>query len=156
LLPALERELLSSSITAFGKERPMTNYACKACIDLSDLPRDLQRAALIAVAAVVCACSSMPPPTEQMNAARAAVAQAQPVAAAEGVPEFGIAQAKLAGAEHEMQRGDNVAARVLAEQAEVDARYAWALAENARLQRTTAELDRSAQRMREELERSAK
>jgi hypothetical protein len=98
----------------------------------------------------------MPPPTEQITAARAALAQAQPVAAAETVPELGIAQAKLAGAEHEMQRGNHVAARVLAEQAEVDARYAWAVAENARLQRTTAELDRSTREMRQELERSAK
>jgi hypothetical protein len=134
----------------------MTNYACKACIDLSDLPRDFRRTALIAVSAALAACSSMPPPTEQMEAARAAVTHAHPVAAAERVPEFGIAQAKLARAEQELQRGDNVAARVLAEQAEVDARYAWTLAENARLQRTTAELDRSSKRMREELERSAK
>jgi hypothetical protein len=98
----------------------------------------------------------MPPPTEQMTAARAAVSQAQPVAAAENIPEFGIAQAKLATAEHELQRGDNMAARVLAEQAEVDATYAWTAAENARLQRARAELDRSAKQMREELERKAK
>jgi hypothetical protein len=134
----------------------VAHFACKACFDLSDLPRGLQRAALIAVAAALAACSSMPPPTEQMDAARAAVAHAQPVAASEGVPEFGIAQAKLARAEQELQRGDNMAARVLAEQAEVDARYAWTLAESTRLQRTTAELERSSKRMREEFERSAK
>jgi Domain of unknown function (DUF4398) len=130
----------------------MIHYACKACID----PSYLQRAALVAATAAMTACSSMPPPTEQMDAARAAVAHAQPVAAAEAVPELGVAQAKLARAEQELQRGDNVAARILAEQAEVDARYAWTVAENARLQRTTAELERGTKRMREELERSAK
>jgi Domain of unknown function (DUF4398) len=130
----------------------VTDKTSKACIDIFDL----QRAALIAVTAALAACSSLPPPTEQMDAARAAVAHAQPVAAAEGVPELGMAQAKLARAEQELQRGDNVAARVLAEQAEVDARYAWTLAENARLQRTTAEFDRSSKQMRQELERSAK
>lgn len=130
----------------------MTDKTSKACIDIFDL----QRAALIAVTAALSACSSLPPPTEQMDAARAAVAHAQPVAAAERVPELGMAQAKLARAEQELQRGDNVAARVLAEQAEVDARYAWTLAENARLQRTTAEFDRSSAQMRQELERSAK
>jgi len=130
----------------------VTDKTSKACIDIFDL----QRAALIAVTAALSACSSLPPPTEQMDAARAAVAHAQPVAAAERVPELGMAQAKLARAEQELQRGDNVAARVLAEQAEVDARYAWTLAENARLQRTTAEFDRSSAQMRQELERSAK
>jgi hypothetical protein len=151
----MERELLGSRYS-FRQGAPMTNYACKACIDLADLPRGFQRAVLTALAAALPACSSMPAPTEQLTAARAAVAHAQPVAAAENVPEFGIAQAKLAGAEHEMQRGDNVAARILAEQAEVDATYAWTAAENARLQRTSAELERSAQRMREDLERNAK
>ena len=130
----------------------MTDTTSKACIDIFDL----QRAALIAVTAALAACSSLPPPTEQMDAARAAVAHAQPVAAAEGVSELGMAQAKLARAEQELQRGDNVAARVLAEQAEVDARYAWTVAENARLQRTAAEFDRSSKQMRQELERSAK
>jgi hypothetical protein len=134
----------------------VTDKTSKACIDIFDLQRDLPRAALIAATAALAACSSLPPPTEQMDAARAAVAHAQPVAAAEGVPELGMAQAKLARAEQELQRGDNVAARVLAEQAEVDARYAWTLAENARLQRTTAEFDRSSKQMRQELERSAK
>lgn len=112
-------------------------HACKACIPLPLL----QRKALLALAAALCACSSIPEPAEQLHAARAAVSQAQPVAVHEGAPELKTAQAKLAAAEAAAGRGDYVAARVLAEQAEVDARYAWTLAESARMQRTAAEID---------------
>jgi hypothetical protein len=111
--------------------------ACKAC---TGLPL-LQRKAAVALAALLCACSSIPEPVEQLHAARAAVSQAQPVAVGEGAPELKIAQAKLAAAEEAAGRGDHVAARILAEQAEVDARYAWTLAESARMQRTAAGLE---------------
>ena len=130
----------------------MTSYACKACIDLSDL----QRAAAIALALALAACSSTPPPKEQIQAARAAVSQAQPVAVRDGVAELTAAQIKLARAEQDMERGDNAQARMLAEQAEVDARYAWTIAENARLQRAAAEASQSAKQLRDELERRAK
>lgn len=130
----------------------MFNYACKACIDLSDL----QRAPAIALAVALAACSSTPPPKEQIQAARAAVSQAQPVAVREGVAELTAAQIKLARAEQDMERGDNAQARMLAEQAEVDARYAWTIAENARVQRAAAEANQSAKQLREELERRGK
>jgi len=102
----------------------------------------LQRAVPAALAAALAACASTPPPEEQLDAARAAVIQAQPVAVRDGAPELETAQSKLAGAEQAMQRGNYVDARILAEQAQVDARYAWTLAENARLQRAAAELRR--------------
>jgi hypothetical protein len=92
----------------------------------------------IALAAALAACSSTPRPSEQVSAARAAVSQAQPVAVRDGAPELKTAQAKLMRAEELMQRGEYTDARILAEQAEVDARYAWTLAENARLQRAAA------------------
>jgi hypothetical protein len=126
--------------------------ACKACTGLSDL----QRAAVTALAAALAACSSTPPPTEQVEAARAAVSQAAPVAVRDGAPELKAAQAKLARAEQEVQRGDYTNARILAEQAQVDAKYAWTLAENARLQRAAVEVGESVKVLREELDRRGK
>jgi type IV pilus biogenesis protein CpaD/CtpE len=108
----------------------MSNHAGKACTRLPVL----QQAIAVALATALAACASTSPPNEQIATARAAVSQAQPVAVREGGPELGIAQAKLERAEEAMQRGDYVSARILAEQAEVDARYAWTLAENARMQ----------------------
>jgi chromosome segregation ATPase len=130
----------------------MSRHACKACIHLSVL----QRTAALGLAAALAACSSTPQPTEQLDAARAAVSQAQPVAVRDGGPELKTAQAKLARAEDAMQRGDYVDARIFAEQAEVDARYAWTLAENARLQRAAAEVDQSVKVLRGELDRRTK
>jgi pectin methylesterase-like acyl-CoA thioesterase len=131
----------------------MSNLTCKACIELSDLQRG---AAALALAAVLTACSSTPPPKEQLEAARAAVSQAQPVAVRDGAAELTAAQIKLSRAQQEMERGEYASARMLAEQAEVDARYAWTLAENARVQRAAVEANQSAKQLRDELERSGK
>ena len=130
----------------------MSPHACKACTHRSVL----QWLGAAAVAASLAACSSIPRPVEQVEAARAALGQAQPVAVAEGAPQLKLAQAKLERAERAMQGGDHVSARILAEQAEVDARYAWTLAESARLQRAAAGIDRSVQSLRDELERRTK
>jgi hypothetical protein len=127
----------------------MSPLVCKACTRLSVL----QWAAAAALAASLAACSSIPRPVEQVETARAALARAQPVAVSEGAPQLQLAQAKLAGAERVMQGGDYVSARILAEQAEVDARYAWTLAENARLQRAAADVERNVQALRAELDR---
>lgn len=127
----------------------MTYDACKACIDSSVL----HHTAAMALAAMLAACSSIPRPTEQVEAARAAVSQAQPVVTRDGAPELRAAQEKLARAEDAMQRGNYTDARVFAEQAEVDARYAWALAESARQQRAAAEVDQSVRVLREQLDR---
>lgn len=110
----------------------------------------LQLAAALALAG----CASMPPPTEQLAAARTMVSQAQPVAVGDGAAELGTARMKLARAEDSMQRGDYVTARAYAEEAEVDAKYAWTLAENARMQRAAAEVDQGLRRLRQELDRS--
>lgn len=109
-----------------------------------------------AVAVGLVACASTPPPVAQLAAAQASVANARPVATTDAPAELHTAQTKLVGAEDAMQRGDYRRARLLAEQAEVDARYAWTLAENARMQRAARELDQGNRTLREELERSAK
>jgi chromosome segregation ATPase len=112
--------------------------------------KGLAAAALIAGLA---ACASMPPPHQQMGAARAMVAQAHTVAAQDAPLELSTAQTKLARAEEAMKRADYVNARILAEQAEVDAKYAWTLAENARAQRASAEVNQGINALRQELER---
>jgi hypothetical protein len=130
----------------------MADYVCKACMHLSVL----QPAAVVVLAGALAACGGIPQPTEQVQLARAAVSQAQPIAVSDGAPELKTAQAKLAAAERAMQGGDYVSARVLAEQAEVDAKYAWTLAEGARMQRAAAEVDQSVKLLRDELERRVK
>jgi hypothetical protein len=122
----------------------MPHDACKPFTDNPLLQRTAAVAA-IALAAFAAACSSIPQPTEQVDAARAAVAQAQPVATHDGAAELQVARAKLALAEDAMRQGDYVNARVLAEQAEVDARYAWTIAEAARMQRAASGRDRRTQ-----------
>jgi hypothetical protein len=85
--------------------------------------------------AVLAACATTDPPESEMAAARAMVAQARPVAEAEAPQELAAAQGKLARAELAMQRGHYGHAKLLAQQAEADAKLAWSSAENARVQR---------------------
>lgn len=99
------------------------------------------------------ACASMPPPNAQLAAARTMVSQAQSAAEGEAPGELHSARAKLAQAEAAMRRKDYVDARIYAEQAEVDAKYAWTLAENARAQRALAEVSRSIDVLQQELQR---
>ncbi len=115
----------------------------------------LKLASVAALTAGLGACAT-PPPTEQVAAARAMVSQAQPVAVSDGALELHTARTKLAQAEAAMQRRDYLNARIFAEQAEVDAKYAWTVAENARAQRAAAEVDRSIRTLREELERGSR
>jgi hypothetical protein len=127
----------------------MPYAACKACTDLSDL----QRVTALVLALALAACSSMPRPTEQIDAARAAVSKAEPVVSQEGAMELRVAQYKLALSQQEAERGDHANARIYAEQAQVDADYARAIADNARVQRAAADANQSVRRLQEELDR---
>ena len=112
----------------------MPYMACKGCTDRSDLQRSFRLAlGLGALALGLGACSSMPRPDPQIDAARAAVSKAQPVVLQDGSMELRVAQYKLARAEQDAERGDYTNARIYAEQAQVDADYARAIAENARV-----------------------
>ena len=86
----------------------------------------------LALLALLAACASEPPPTAELAAVRAAVEHAAPLVAQYAPNELAAAQAKLKRAEGALARGDHVRARRLAEEAEVDARLAWALSENER------------------------
>jgi len=115
--------------------------ACKACKRLTVLQRLIQPVLAVLVALTLSGCASTPPPLEQLAAARAMVVQAQSVAAAEGAPELKSAQVKLAQAEGAMQRFEYRDARIFAEQAEVDARYAWTAGESARMRQAANQID---------------
>ena len=84
------------------------------------------------------ACATTDPPETEMAQARAMLSQARPVAQQDAPGELSAAQAKLERAERAMQRGHYEHARLLAEQAEADARLAWVSSENVRVQRALA------------------
>lgn len=84
-------------------------------------------------AVVLAGCATEPPPTAEVASARAAVGQAGDAVAQYAPRELAAAQTKLKLAEDAMGHGDNLRARRLAEEAEVDARLAWAMSENERL-----------------------
>jgi hypothetical protein len=87
------------------------------------------------VVAALAACATTDPPERELAAARAMVAQARSVAESDAPIELASAHGKLARAETAMQRGHYEHARLLAEQAEVDAKVAWTVAEDVRMQR---------------------
>ena len=81
---------------------------------------------------VLAACAATGAPDAQLAAARSAVQQSAPVAMEYAAPEWTAAREKLAHAERAYAGRDWHTARDLAEEAEVDARYAQALAERER------------------------
>lgn len=102
------------------------------------------------------ACASVPPPTEQLAIARTTVSQAQAATATQHAPvELRAAQSKLDRAQAAMQREQYLEAKRLAEQAEVDAKFAWAKAETAKAQMAVAELEEGIRVLHQELQRRA-
>jgi hypothetical protein len=86
----------------------------------------------IALTFVLALAGCVASPTVDMTAAQVALDQAQPLASHYAAPELAAAKAKLARAEQALALDEPSRARRLAEEAEVDARVAWALAENER------------------------
>lgn len=112
------------------------------------------RAALAALAVAplaLAACSSVPPPREQMAVSRAAVDRASGPAAAEAPGEMAAARDKMARANRAMADKDYVLARQLAEQAEADATLAEARARAKRSDVALNELRESIRALRAEL-----
>ncbi len=85
------------------------------------------------------ACATTEPPVSEMTAAREMVAQARAIAAQDAPNDLATAQSKLAHAEAAMQRGHYEHARLLAQQAEADAKLAWTNAEKLQAQRALRE-----------------
>lgn len=73
-------------------------------------------------------CSSAPVPTEQLNVTDQAIAQAQAVIGGEDAQPLQGARQKAGQARAALANGDNKAARLAAEQAELDARWVEAQA----------------------------
>jgi len=89
------------------------------------------------------ACAMTEPPVSEMSAAREMVAQARAIAAQDAPQDLAAAQSKLAHAEAAMQREHYEHARLLAREAEADAKLAWTNAEKLQAQRALRE-ERSA------------
>jgi hypothetical protein len=100
------------------------------------------------------ACGSIPPPRAELSAAEVAVQGAVEADAAQYAPtHLTLAQDKLTRARAAMDAREFVAARRLAEQAEVDAQLAEATARSALAQAHAAELRETIRLLREEIER---
>ncbi|MDM8347880.1 DUF4398 domain-containing protein [Pseudomonas sp. sp1636] len=96
-------------------------------------------------------CASDPAPTEQLRLTEQALAQAKAVGADEQVAELGMAEDKLLQAQSAMRREAFKEARVLAEQAELDARLAEARVLTQKSQDQLNELNNRINRLRKQL-----
>lgn len=110
-----------------------------------------------AVAAVfVAGCASIPAPTEQIAVSKAAVDSATSAGGNEFAPvQLQSALEKLNAAERAMAEEENLKARQLAEQAEVDARLAAATARAAKAQKAASELREGNRVLHQEIDRKA-
>lgn len=114
--------------------------------------------ALSAVAALIVAgCASTSAPTEQMVVSKTAVSNASAAGANEFAPiQYKSAMDKMAGAEQAMAAKDYERAQQLAEQAEVDAKLAAAMARSAKAQKAADALQENIRVLRQEIDRQAK
>ena len=101
------------------------------------------------------ACSSVPPPTDQVALAKSAVNDAISAGAAEAAPaELATAQSKIEGMNKALLAEDNSVARRLAEQAQVDARIAAVKARSAKADKAAQEIEQSNSVLRDEINRT--
>jgi len=120
------------------------------------IPRGCAFALTLAGAAMLGACSTGKVPTaEQLGATRASVESAQIAGASDdATPEMAKAREKLAQADAAARAKDNVRARHLAEEAEVDALVARSKAAADKSQKAAAEIDASLATLRDEMTRA--
>lgn len=111
---------------------------------------------MILAVPLLAACASQPPvPNEELAVARTAVANAEDAGAREHA-ELDLRQArqKLEQAEQARQMGDNQTALQMAQQAEMDARYAAFRARSKRASEAVDELERGIAELRSEVART--
>ena len=96
-------------------------------------------------------CANDPAPQEQMRLTQQAVEQARAVGADSALEDMQQAERKLARAEKNMAEEDYKRARILAEQAELNARLAEAKLLNQKSQRQLDELNKQITRLRTQL-----
>lgn len=131
-----------------------------ACIQKARLGAALTRGHLAVAAALVflagCAATS-PAPTEQLAVATATVSQAVSAGAGElASTELSAARGKLDRANAAMVAEDYAQARMLAEQAQVDAQLAVTKSRSVKAQRAAATLQEDRRVLREEIYRNTK
>lgn len=116
---------------------------------------DLQKIQMIGLAALVIAgCASLPPPTEQLAVSKVAVTNATSAGGNElASGEMRAAHDKLDRAGQAMVSEDYKSARLLAEEAEVDAQLAAAKARSAKAQQAAATVQEDSRILRNELDR---
>ncbi len=113
-------------------------------------------AGAVALTAFIAGCASVPPPTEQMAVSKVAIANAVSAGGAEYAPvEMRNAQDKLDRANRAMAKEEYADARVLAEQAQADARLAEKTAESAKARKSAAIMQDDIRVLRDELDRKS-
>lgn len=128
----------------------MNDHACRTGARPRSLPLALATVALLA------ACASTPNPNTQFAVSRAALDDARSADAAEFAPlQLKSAMEKMDSAERALRAKEPEVARRLAEQAEVDARLAAAMARSAKSQRAADALQEDIRVLRQEIERKA-
>ena len=119
---------------------------------MSTLRVSMSAAALLGLAA----CAASPVPKEKVAVAQASVQRAEQADAQELAPaELSSARDKLARAEQAVAAHKDAPATMLAEQANVDAQLAEAVAQEHRSHRAVVELDASLNALRQESEHSS-
>ena len=111
---------------------------------------------LAAAGLLLSACASVPPPTQQLAASRAAIESAEVAGAGKDAPaDLGQARDKLTAAELAANSGENERARRLADEALVDAQLAQARAATARSRENLEQNEATLRALREEASRPA-
>lgn len=105
----------------------------------------------LVVSLTLSGCANDPAPLEQMRLSEKALLQARAVGATEQLPEMLTAEQKFARAQKNMPEHDYKRARMLAEQAELDARLAEAQVLVAKSQEQLNALNTRITRLRKQL-----
>lgn len=122
----------------------------------NDLTKTLMAKAGIAISGAVflAACAGVPPPLEQMATSKAAVNTAVSTGASEFAPaQLKSATEKMTRAEKAMSDENYEAAKQQAEQAQIDAQLATAMARSAKAKKAADALQEDSRILRQELDR---
>ncbi|MFU8789215.1 MAG: DUF4398 domain-containing protein [Methylobacter sp.] len=119
-------------------------------------PIQLIRGLGITAAAITVGCASLPAPTEQMALSKLTVSNASSAGGNEFAPlQLKSALDKMDAAERAMDTEDYLSAGHLAEQAQVDAELAAAMARSAKAQKAAGALREGIRVLRQEIDRKA-
>jgi chromosome segregation ATPase len=106
---------------------------------------------MLAMLLVLAGCATDPAPTEQLRLTEKALLQARAVGATEQQADMQLAEQKFARAQKNMPEEDYKRARLLAEQAELDARLAEAQVLTSKSQAQLTDLNARITRLRKQL-----